>query len=522
MTAHRALLATLALLLTACRGTPSAAPVPVVDRTPLNIVPAPASIRLASPDSFVFDSTTSIAVETPDAEVARVAGMLAALLRPSTGFALPISEGLLPGARAFVALRLDATREALGAEGYELRVWRDSVRITATRPAGLFYGVQTLRQMLPFGVESHMRLSRRWILPAVDILDAPRFRWRGGMLDVARHFFTPDEVKQYIDLLAMYKLNVFHIHLSDDQGWRIEIKSRPKLALEGGVTEVGGGPGGYYTQEQYAELVRYAADRFITVVPELDMPAHTNAALVAYPELSCSKRPTALYTGIDVGWSAFCPDREDVFALVDDVVREVAALTPGPWFHMGGDEVEVLNAEQYERFVQRVQDIVAKHGKTTVGWEEIGKTRLRPGTIVQNWRTDSVGPSVRQGAKVVVSVGSRMYLDMKYTAGTELGLRWAGLIEVRDAYDWDPATYMKGATEQDLLGLEGPLWSETIRNIAAAQFLAVPRLPSIAEVAWSPQAVRSWDSFRRRLGAQAPRWRLLGINFYASPQVPWQ
>ena len=507
--------------LAACRSAPRTAVAPD-PRPAIPVVPAPASVRLVSADSFVLDSTSTIVVETDDPRVVRTAQMLAGVLRPSTGFAVPMSNGRIPGTRGFIALRIDSGASVVGKEGYALNVWRDSIRIIARDPAGLFFGTQTLRQLFPFAIESHMRLGRRWSVPAVEIADAPRFEWRGAMLDVARHFFTVDEVKQYIDILALYKFNVFHIHLSDDQGWRIEITSRPKLAQEGSVTEVGGGPGGYYTQAQYRELVAYAAERFITVVPEIDMPAHTNAALVAYPELSCSKRPTALYTGIDVGWSAFCPDRDDVFALIDDIVREIAGMTPGPYFHIGGDEVEVLNHEQYERFVQRAQDVAAKYGKISVGWEEIGRTTLRPGTLVQNWRTDSAGPTVSQGHRIIVSHGSKTYFDMKYTAATELGLRWAGLIEVRDAYDWDPATYMKGASEANIIGLEAPLWSETIRTITAAQYLAVPRLPALAEVAWSPQSGRSWEQFRLRLSGHAPRWRLLGINYYPSPQIPWQ
>jgi hexosaminidase len=319
----------------------------------------------------------------------------------------------------------------------------------------------------------------------------------------------------------MYKLNVFHLHLSDDQGWRIEIKSRPKLASVGGSTQVGGGPGGFYSQADYAEIVRYAQERYVTIVPEIDMPGHTNAALVAYPELSCSVRPTALYTGTDVGWSTFCVDKEETYALVNDIVREIAAITPGAYFHVGGDEVEALTPEQYARFLVRVQDIVARHGKQTIGWEEIAKARLRPTTLVQPWKSDSAGPATQQGVKVVLSPSPRMYMDMKYTPSTELGLQWAGLIEVRDAYDWDPATYMKGATERDILGIEAPLWSETLRNITAAQYLAMPRLPAVAEVAWTPQAARQWDSFRVRLAAHAPRWNLLGVNYYRSPQIPW-
>ena len=507
------------VLVAACRPGGSRAPSPLADPTPIDVVPAPAFVRVL-PDSFMLDSTTVIVVDTAHAEAASTARLLAGILRPSTGFALPFASAA--DGRRFIALRIDPSRDALGDEGYELLVRADSVRITSRRPAGLFFGTQTLRQLLPPAIESHMRLSRRpWPVRGATIVDAPRFAWRGAMLDVSRHFFTVDEVRQYVDLLALYKLNILHLHLSDDQGWRIEIRSRPQLTAMGSANEVAGGAGGFYTQADYAAIVRYAADRYITVVPEIDMPGHTNAALVAFPHLSCSRTPPAPYTGTQVGFSALCPDNDSTYALIDDIVREIAGLTPGPYFHIGGDEVEVLTHEQYERFVQRVQDIATKHGKISVGWEEIGKTRLRPGTIVQNWRTDSAGPATRQGARIVASPGSRTYIDMKYDANTELGLRWAGLLEVRDVYDWDPVAYMKGATERDILGLEAPLWSETLRNITAAMFLAVPRLPALAEVGWSAQDRRSWESFRRRIASHAPRWRFLGINYYASPQIPW-
>jgi len=206
---------------------------------------------------------------------------------------------------------------------------------------------------------------------------------------------------------------------------------------------------------------------------------------------------------------------------VDDVVRELAALTPGPYFHIGGDEVEVLTHEQYVRFIERVQDIVTRHGKVMVGWEEVSKARLRPTTIAQQWKSDSAVMALQYGAKLILSPAKKVYLDMKYTPATELGLNWAAHIELRDAYDWDPATYMKGVAERDILGVEAPLWSETIRNVAAAQFLAMPRLPAVAEVGWTPQARRDWGSFRDRVAAHAPRWRLLGVNYYPSPQVSW-
>ncbi len=512
-------------LLAACRptaqvGAPSPGPVRRDGRLP-HLVPEPVSLVSGNGEPFVVSDSTTIIVDPGSAEAARTAELLAALLRPSTGFSIPISHGGTVARRA-IALRLTADT-ALGPEGYRLTASRDSVRITANAPAGLFHGAQTLRQLLPPRIESHMILTQTaWSVPAVTIADRPRYTWRGAMLDVARHFFTMREIKQYVDLLALYKLNVLHLHMADDQGWRIEIKSRPQLTAAGSVTQVGGGPGGYFTQDEYAEIVRYAQERYVMIVPEIDMPGHTNAALVGYPELSCSKRPPAPYTGTEVGWSTFCANKEETYALVEDIVREIAAITPGPYFHMGGDENPILTKEEYAKFVERTQDIIARHGKQMIGWEEIAHVPLRPTTIAQAWATDSVAAAaLKYGAKVILSPGSRTYLDMKYDANTELGLRWAGLIEVRHAYDWDPATFMKGVGEANIVGVEAPIWSETVRNITAVQYLAIPRLPALAEVAWTPQSVRNWDSFRTRIAAHAPRWNLLGVNYYRSPQIPW-
>jgi hexosaminidase len=332
-------------------------------------------------------------------------------------------------------------------------------------------------------------------------------------------------------VLALYKLNVLHLHLSDDQGWRIQIDSWPKLAAIGGATQVGGGPGGFYTKANYADIVHYAQDRFITVVPEIDMPAHINAAIASYPELGCSRSmppdtaagapAVGLYTGIEVGWSALCTDKDIVYKFIDDVVGEIGAMTPGPYFHMGGDEVQVLTHEQYAAFVARVQDIVARHGKTLIGWDEIGRAPLHPGTIAQMWREDTTLAAAHQGAKLIMSPATKAYMDMKYTPSTELGLDWAAFVEVQTAYDWDPVTHFKGVTESDVVGVEAPLWSETVQNITAAEYLLIPRLPAIAEVGWTPQGERQWESFRTRIAAHAPRWRLLGVNYYASPEVPW-
>jgi len=481
----------------------------------------PASLVMSAGAPFEIRRTSSIYVEPGNAEVTAIGEALGALIRRPTQFPATVIPLGTPVAGAII-LRIAPDRTSLGEEGYELNVTGDSVRLVANRPAGLYRGIQTIRQLLPPEIESDMGVERsQWPIPALAIVDQPRFAYRGAMIDVARHFFTVDEVEQFIDMLALYKLNVLHIHLSDDQGWRIAINSRPRLTALGALTQVGGGPGGFYTQQDYQDIIRYAAARYILVVPEIDMPSHINAGLIGYPDLGCSNRPTAAYSGTDVGWSSLCVDKEPVYGFVDDVVREISAITPGPYFHIGGDEVQTLTNDQYIRFIERVQGIVNKYGKKMIGWEEITKARLAPTTIAQQWKSDSATAAVASGTKLILSPAPKVYLDMKYTPTTELGLHWAAYVEVRDSYDWDPAAYMKGVTERDIVGVEAPFWSETLRNITALEYLAIPRLPAVAEVGWTPQTVRNWESFRSRVVTHQPRWNYLGINYYRSPQLPW-
>ena len=525
---------------------PAAAPAVSAPLTTLDahrLVPIPTSVVAATGAPFVFSASTAIVIDG-SAEVMQTGEFLARILRKSTALRLPVRRANRAASAPGNVLLLRVDTSALANvvtppgtrdEGYTLDITADTIRIVARTPAGVFFVVATLRQLLPWGVEaeqSALRLAPVVSVPAGRITDSPRFAWRGSMLDVARHFFTVDEVKQHIDLMALYKLNRLHLHLADDQGWRIAIASWPKLTTVGGSTEVGGASGGFYTKADYTDIVRYAAARHITVVPEIDMPGHTNAAIAAYPRLGCSRptpsifgagtQPAGVYTGIRVGWSALCPDKAITWKFVNDVVREIAAMTPGAYVHIGGDEVEVLTHEQYARFVERTQAIVAKYGKTMVGWEEVGKAKLRKGSIAQLWRSDTALLAVKQGNQLIMSPGARTYLDMKYTPTTEVGLRWAGYVELQTAYDWDPATYAPGLTEQSILGVEAPLWSETVKNLNAAQYLLMPRLPALAEVGWSATAQRSWDGFRTRIAAHAPRWRLLGINYYPSPQVAWE
>ncbi|MGH9161066.1 MAG: beta-N-acetylhexosaminidase [Vicinamibacteraceae bacterium] len=484
------------------------------------LIPWPSSVSLSDAERFPITKNTAIEV-SPDPELQRVARALADLLRPALDTTLTIRESSGSPAPGAIRLELTPSSDDGTDESYELTIATSGIRISGATPAGVFYGVQTLRQLLPYSVELRGARPHELSVPTGKIVDRPRFEWRGAMLDVARHFFEPADVKRYMDLLALYKLNRLHLHLSDDQGWRIEIAGWPNLTKHGGSTEVGGGAGGFYTKQDYADLVAYARDRFITIVPEIDMPSHINAALASYPDLNCDGKAPSLYTGIRVGFSALCVDKDITYKFIDDVVREIAAMTPGLYFHIGGDEVEKLNAKQYGQFMERAQDIVQKHGKAAIGWDEIAHAKVLPTTLIQYWRPDaSIDPPA--GTKLILSPANKVYLDMKYNDETVLGLKWAGLVDVSVPYEWDPATRLPNVPESAILGVEAPLWSETVATMADVEFMAFPRLPAVAEVAWSPQAARRWDDFRDRLGAQAPRWSALGINAYWSPNVDWQ
>ncbi len=491
-----------------------------------NVIPLPAKTSPSSGPGFTVTADTVIVVSPGDEQGMRIGQYLSDLIGIVAGPLPPRVQAAVAAVPAnAIHLRIGEIGVP-GEEAYEVNVEAGGVTISARHAAGLFYGVQTFRQLLPPLIEyDAVRHEKARVVTAAPgrISDSPRFSWRGAMVDVSRHFLQVDEVKRYVDLMALYKLNRLHMHLADDQGWRIEIKSWPNLTAHGGSTEVGGGPGGFYTQDQYADLVKYAADRFITIVPEIDMPGHTNAALASYAELNCDGVARPLYTGIQVGFSALCVDKEVTYTFINDVVREISAMTPGPWFHIGGDEVKTLSAEQYVKFVERVQGIVQSHGKQMVGWDEIAPAQLLPTSVVQHWRPKTTPKeAVSKGAKVIMSVASRAYLDMKYDRGTAIGLTWAGIVNVQDAYDWDPAEMAEGVPESALLGVEAPLWSETIANIRDLEFLAFPRLAGIAEVGWSPADRRDWDTFKARLGAHGPRLTALGVNFYRSPTVPWK
>ncbi|MFI8187331.1 beta-N-acetylhexosaminidase [Streptomyces sp. NPDC085946] len=510
------------LLVAAGAGVTAAAPARAAAPTPLDrVVPAPAAVHPGG-SPYRITRGTHIRVDG-SREARRVGEYLADLLRPSTGYRLPVT------AHGDGGIRLRLTKGVSGPEGYRLDSSHRHLTISAGSPAGLFHGVQTLRQLLPPAVEKDSVQPGPWLVAGGTIEDAPRYGWRGAMLDVARHFLTVEEVKRYVDRLALYKFNKLHLHLSDDQGWRIAVDSWPRLAAYGGSTEVGGGPGGSYTKAQYREIVRYAASRHLEVVPEIDMPGHTHAALASYAELNCDGVAPPLYTGTEVGFSSLCVDKEVTYDFVDDVVREIAALTPGRHLHIGGDEAHSTSHADYVRFMDRVQPIVAKYGKTVVGWHQLTGAAPAEGALAQYWGLDGtsaeekaqVARAARGGTGLILSPADRIYLDMKYTEDTPLGLSWAGYVEVRRSYDWDPGAYLPDVPASAVRGVEAPLWTETVENSAHVDYLAFPRLPGVAELGWSPAATHDWEDYRVRLAAQGPRWDALGIGYYRSPQVPW-
>ncbi len=486
-----------------------------------SIIPKPVEVTPTG-DYFALKGGIAIYVQEESDELAKIGRYLADRLNPATGYNIEVKTALNEPRPGNIFLKLSSGDEILGDEGYKLIITKKLLKLEANNPEGLFRGVQTIRQLLPAAVEFAVKQDGPWEIATGTIVDYPAYSYRGAMLDVSRHFFGVDDVKRFTDFLAYYKMNKLHLHLSDDQGWRIEIKSWPNLAIIGGSTQVGGGPGGYYTQEQYADIVQYANEQYITVVPEIDMPGHTNAALASYAELNCDGKARELYTGTEVGFSTLCTHKEITYKFVDDVIRELAAMTTGPYIHIGGDETHATKVEDFIPFINRVQDIVASHGKKVIGWDEIALSTLRPNSIAQHWaNVENANKAVSQGAKVLMSPATRAYIDMQYDSTTPLGLHWAAYIEVDDAYNWDPATLVTGIGKENIVGIEAPLWTETIKNMNDIEYMVFPRLPGYAEIGWTLAHARNWDEYKHRLSKHGDRFTVMDINYYQSPRVPW-
>jgi len=482
------------------------------DQVAHNIIPRPLSY-VAKDGNFKLLPSTDIYVKGNNAEetaeIMKIGQYLADKLEPATGFDIDVLESDNPPEGSIYLTTVNGN-DGLGDEGYELDVDTEGVVMRAYKPEGLFRGIQTIRQMLPAQIERSVRaFGVKWLIPCASIYDKPAYEWRGFMLDEGRHFFGVEEVKRQLDLMAQYKMNVFHWHLTDDQGWRIEIKSMPNLAVAGGQLDYHENcEGGYYTQEEYTEIINYAKERYITVVPEIDMPGHNGAAIKAYPELGTQ------------GGTELNVYSEATYKYIDKVIKEIAELTPGQYIHIGGDEAYTLSRDDFLYFINRAVEIVKKYGKTPIGWNDwsyADAENVDSNSVVQFW-IGSYTTALEKGVKLINSNCYKAYLPHKYYESYPRGATWAGYTNTQDAYEWDPADM--GPKEQ-VLGLECALWTERVDSVFWMDNMVYPRLPGYAEVGWTPKELRDWDEYKYRLAAHGPRMEYQGIQFFADPIVPW-
>jgi hexosaminidase len=537
------------------------------------IIPAPVQQENPGGKPFALNSKTVISYSDPSLEC--IAKALAADIQSQTGLSLRIE----PSSKSGNAIRLNidanealyeslpetygvnAKDDGLKNERYLLSISSEGVQITGFSGEGVFRGATTLRHLT--GIS---KATEKIYLPAVRIKDAPLFAWRGLSLDVSRTFFEVDEVKQVIDMLALYKMNVLHLHLTDNQGWRIEIRKYPRLNETGSFMPNGGKKGGYYTQEQYREIVGYAADRFITVVPELDLPGHTAAVFASYPQF---RNAAKLNFDMDVAGQAIAtldPDDDEAMQFVKDALTELAAITPGKYIHIGGDETFGMDEGKYIRFINEVRPMVLALGKKMVGWQEITRTDIGENDIFQNWiyfnRTQKseaasgqtsglpeeavkmfisvyaeapkdIPRGVAKKAKMILSPGGFAYLDHPYAEPSEdpaqenererLGLKFYPQQTVEEKYNWNVTTFYPEINwKQDIAGVEAAVFCETVEDFSGLQFLLLPRLAGVAEKGWSYYDNNNWEEFKVRLSYQAPLWQNASWNFFKSSLVDWK
>ncbi len=523
---------------------------PVV--TELGLIPRPLKVERTA-GSFAITPDTRILVDAANGDVMAVGTYLQEELVRSTGYALKLEENS-PGVAPRGGIVLTILPAAISNQpdgSYELLVSGEGVRISARRAVGLFYGVQTLRQLFPPQVYAPQTVSSvSWAVPFVHIEDQPRFSWRGMMLDVSRHFFPKSFVKECIDIIAFHKMNVFHWHLTDDQGWRIEIKRYPKLTTVGAwrvdreqftwnrrkPAEPGEVPtyGGFYTQDDIREIVAYAKSRFVTIVPEIEMPGHAMAALAGYPEFSCTGGPFTVRTGgywpiVDI----FCAGNDSTFQFLQNILSEVVELFPGEYIHIGGDEANKANWKECQKcqarianehlkgeeelqsyFIRRIEKFLNAKGKRLIGWDEILEGGLAPNASVMSWRGIDGGiAAARENHDVVMTPTSNCYFDYyQGSSGEPEGI--GGYVPLEKVYAYEPVPDVLNATEaKHILGVQANLWTEYIPHARHAEYMLLPRLSALAEVAWSQPGQKNFEGLVGRLKKQFVRFDQMGINY---------
>ena len=526
------------------------------------LIPTPVSV-VSGTGNFVVNSKTAIHVSSPDSSVRRVARFLSNKIATASGLTLPVTAASKM-IKSAGSINLDLVNDKyLGDEGYKLNVTANSVSISANKPAGLFYGMQTLFQLMPKDIESNTVVKNiNWNIPVCNVSDNPRFGWRGLMFDVSRHFFTKDEVKDFIDDMVKYKYNLLHLHLTDDEGWRIEIKGLPKLTEVGAwnVKKVGyfgtfSPPtpdeprdyGGFFTQDDIREIVKYAQERFVNILPEVDVPGHSLAAVASYPELSCT--PGAENYHVRSGepimdWShgqppialvdnTLCPANEKVYEFLDKVMTQVAELFPFGYIHVGGDEcpknfwekspeVQALmkreglkNMDEVQSyFEKRLEKIVESKGKKFLGWDEILHGGIAPNATVMSWQGMKGGiEAAKLGHDVVMSPTTFAYLD--YMQGDPIiEPRIYATLRLNKAYEFEPVP--DGVDAKYILGGQANLWTEQVYNTRHMQYMLWPRAMAIAEAVWSPKDKRDWNDFSDRVENQFPRFDVAQTKYAPS------
>lgn len=512
------------------------------------IIPKPLTLQVHD-GHFVLTNSTAVTTASSDANIKATIQWFNDKIATSTGYHLSTKRS----SKNTIDLILNKHADtSLHDEGYTLKVTPSMVTITANKPAGLFYGLQTVLQLLPPSIESVTGVQNvKWTMPCVDIKDVPRFGWRGLMLDVSRHFFTKQEVEEYIDQMARYKYNTLHLHLADDQGWRIEIKSLPELTKVGAwrvkrtgrwgtfIAALAGEAateGGFYTQDDMKEIIKYAQDRFITILPEIDVPAHSLALIASYPNLSCTQLPYAVNAGgkgYERNDNVLCIGNDSTSTMLDKIFTEIAALFPNPYIHIGGDEAykgfweecpkcqkrmvdehlkHVDELQSY--FVKRVEKIVESKGKKLIGWDEILEGGLAPNATVMSWRGMSGGiAAAKMGHEVVMTPWDYCYLDL-YQGEPQGEPPTYGLCRLSDSYNYEPVP--DSVDEKYILGGQGNLWTESVPTFRHAEYMTWPRGIALAEVYWSSKANKNWTAFITRLEKQFARLDAANVKYAKS------
>ncbi len=516
---------------------------------PVKIIPQPAKVEVRS---GIFKLLSSTVIKGTCNASNDVASFFATMLKSPTGYTFK-STG---SGKSTIELSLNTKPVSeLNKEGYILAISPSRISILANEPAGLFYGMQTLMQMLPEEIESGSTVVRDWSIPCAQIIDYPRFSWRGLMLDVSRHFFSKEFIKKYIDQLAKYKMNVFHWHLTDDQGWRIEIKNLPELTEIGAWRAARMGKwwtrdpqyngeaasyGGFYTQEDVKDIVEYASKRYVTVLPEIDVPGHSMAALAAYPELSCTGGNFRVNVGnkfYTLEDNALCAGNESSYLFMDKVISEVAELFPGQYIHIGGDEcykgfwadcekcIKKMKDENLKStdelqsyFIKRMEKIVKAKGKKLMGWDEILEGGLAPEAAVMSWRGMEGGTAAaKMNHHVVMSPESHCYLDL-YQGDPVVEPPTYSMLRLKTSYDLEVVP--EGVNPQLILGGQGNLWTESVPTSRHAEYMTWPRAFALAETFWSQKDAKNWDDFVSRVERNFKRFDIAGVNYATSMYDP--